>query len=182
MEMLVIGHDGHHSISLTNSPNGGLHARHLPLQRALVALLLLAGLAACAQDRPALNGFTTWFGDRCANGYAFSNASYFSHLGNGVRSWNHSCYSSAFRFSDDSRRITAPLNSISKLRSNPLIVVLRSLPSTCLLPGCGQWTALRQAGPSRSRQKPFLVNLISIAALAQYMRYSRMRESRKRCF
>lgn len=42
MEMLVIGHDGHHSISLTNSPNGGLHARHLPLQRELDALLLLA--------------------------------------------------------------------------------------------------------------------------------------------
>ena len=37
MEMLVIGHDGHHSTSLTNSPNGGLHARHLPLQRELIA-------------------------------------------------------------------------------------------------------------------------------------------------
>ena len=75
MEMLVIGHDGHHSISLTNSPNGGLHARHLPLQRALVALLLLAGVSACAQDRQALDGFTTWFAGRLANGYALLNAS-----------------------------------------------------------------------------------------------------------
>ena len=68
--MLLIRHDGHHSISLTNSPNGGLHARHLPLQRAFVALLLLTGLAEYVQDHPALNAFTAWFGDRFATGTA----------------------------------------------------------------------------------------------------------------
>ena len=70
-------------------------------------------------------------------------------------SWNHSCESAAFRFSHENGRITAPLKCISKLRSNPLIVVLRSLPSTCLLPGCGQWTTLWQAGLSRFRQSRF---------------------------
>lgn len=76
-----------------------------------------------------------------------------------------------FRFSDESGRITAPLNSISKLRLSLLILVLRSLPSTCLLPGCGQWTILRQAAPDRSGQKPLLIKRISIAALASYLRY-----------
>ena len=116
MEMLVIGHDGHHSISLTNSPNGGLHARHLPLQRAFVAVLLLAGLTEYAQDHPALNALP---------------------------------------------------GSVTALQP---VRVLRSLPSTCLVPGCGQRTALRQAAANRSREKSFLVNVVSIAALAQYMR------------
>ena len=115
VEVLFIGHDGHHSISLTNSPNGGLHARHLPLQRALVVLCWSARrvhrIGRRSMDSLLFGG---WF----ANGYAFSNASYFPHLGNGVMSWTHSCYSSAFRFSNESDRITAPLNSISKFRSS----------------------------------------------------------------
>jgi len=109
--VLFIGHDGHHSISLTNSPNGGLHARHLPLQRALVVLCWSARrvhrIGRRSMDSLLFGG---WF----ANGYAFSNASYFPHLGNGVMSWTHSCYSSAFRFSDESGRSTTSLNSISK--------------------------------------------------------------------
>lgn len=57
---------------LTNPPDGGLRARHLPhLKRALVAALFFVGTA-CAQDRPALNEFTTWFGGQFANKHAFS--------------------------------------------------------------------------------------------------------------
>jgi hypothetical protein len=65
------GHDGHHSISPDQSPDGGLNARHLPyLMRALVAVLLFVG-SACAQERPALNEFTTWFGGQFVNEHAF---------------------------------------------------------------------------------------------------------------
>ena len=57
---------------LTSSPDGGLRARHLPhLMCALVAALFLV-TAACAQERPALNEFTTWFGGQLANKHAFS--------------------------------------------------------------------------------------------------------------
>src|SRR5215469_4723438 len=115
MEMLLIGHDGHHSISLTNSPNGGLHARHLPLQRVLVRIFV--GRRGVCTRSAGLNEFTTGSAPVCKRS-AFSNASYFPHLGNEVMSWTHSCYSSAFRFSNESDRITAPLNSISKFRSS----------------------------------------------------------------
>lgn len=50
IEVLFIGHDGHHSISLTNSPNGGLHARHLPLHPALVAVLLFSRRGVCTRS------------------------------------------------------------------------------------------------------------------------------------
>ena len=57
---------------LTSPTDGGLNARHLPyLMRALVAVLLFVG-SACAQERPALNEFTTWFGGQFANEHAFS--------------------------------------------------------------------------------------------------------------
>jgi hypothetical protein len=68
-------------------------------------------------------------------------------------------------FCHESRRITAPLNSIS-----PLFESFHGGPSissaASLLPGCGQWTALRQAAPSRSSQNPFVINLILVAVLA----------------
>lgn len=57
---------------LTTPHDGGLYARHLPhLMRSLFVALLFVG-AACAQDQPALNEFTTWFGGQFANKHAFS--------------------------------------------------------------------------------------------------------------
>jgi len=57
--------------NLSSPPIGGLRARHLPLVCTAFAVLLFAGCA-CAQDRPALNEFTTWFGGQFANKHAFS--------------------------------------------------------------------------------------------------------------
>src|ERR1700757_3558480 len=57
---------------LTSPPDGGLRARHLPyLMHALLAALFFVG-SAFAQDRPAVNEFTTWFGGQFANKHAFS--------------------------------------------------------------------------------------------------------------
>lgn len=58
---------------LTSPPDGGLRARPLPhLKRALVAALFCLAGTACAQERPALNEFTNWFGGQFANKHAFS--------------------------------------------------------------------------------------------------------------
>src|SRR5579864_4612658 len=57
---------------LTNPPDGGLRARHLPqVMRVLIAAFFLIS-SACAQERPAVNEFTTWFGGQFANKHAFS--------------------------------------------------------------------------------------------------------------
>src|SRR5207302_8119851 len=56
----------------SSSLDGGLGARHLPyLMRALLTAFFFVS-AACAQDRPALNEFSTWFGGQFANKHAFS--------------------------------------------------------------------------------------------------------------
>ena len=57
---------------LTSPPDGGPRARHLPqFMFAIFAVLFLGGVA-CAQDRPALNEYTTWFSGQFANEHAFS--------------------------------------------------------------------------------------------------------------
>jgi len=111
IEVLFIGHDGHHSISLTNSPNGGLQC---PPPSSAACVLVLCWTAQRVHKIGRRSTDSLPFGGCFANGHAFSNASYFPHLGNGVMSWTHSCYSSAFRFSDESGRRTTSLNSISK--------------------------------------------------------------------
>lgn len=57
---------------LSSSPIGGLRARHLPQLICTAAALLIFAGSACAQDRPAMNEFTTWFGGQFANKHAFS--------------------------------------------------------------------------------------------------------------
>jgi hypothetical protein len=58
---------------LTNPPDGGPRARLLPhVMCTLVAAFFLVS-SPCAQERPAFNKVTTWFGGQGANKHAFSN-------------------------------------------------------------------------------------------------------------
>jgi len=58
-----------HSGNVLDSPS--LVGHLLLLMRVFAAALFFVS-AACAQERPALNEFTTWFGGQFANKHAFS--------------------------------------------------------------------------------------------------------------
>ena len=71
IHMLLTGHDAHHEIQSKQSTHWRAPCPPPSSDVQVFAVLLFAGFAS-AQDRPALNEFTTWFGGQFANKHAFS--------------------------------------------------------------------------------------------------------------